>query len=42
MMTADIIRLYFAFIILALASYQDIRYRKELSGYHMLYTYSKK
>ena len=28
MMTADIIRLYFAFIILALASYQDIRYRK--------------
>ena len=28
MMTADIIRLFFAFTILALASYQDIRYRK--------------
>ena len=28
MMTADMIRLCFAFIILALASYQDIRHRK--------------
>jgi len=36
MMTANIIRLYFAFIILALASYQDIRYRKVKNIYWIL------